>query len=352
MTPTIYDRPLSRLAYPLALSAAVIAITLVARTGLGVSETVLTIGAINLIYVIGLYIFVGNSGLVSFGHVGFAALGAYAVGILTVPANSKAVLLGRMPELLRDLTLPGVWAFAVAAMLVAVISGVFGFAIMKLRGIAASIVTLSFLVVTYEIFNNWRALGNGGTVTRIPTETTLELALAVAAAMIVIAYFFQTSSMGLRLRAARDEENAARALGIGVTLERTLAFVLGAVVVAVGGGLSARLTGTISPGSFFLGLTFLTMAMLVLGGMHSLSGAIAGTVLVTAFNEILRLAEAEISSLGIGFIGWRDIVLAAILIGLLILRPEGLTLGREYEAAVLPRRRRRATKDTLRTTQQ
>lgn len=330
----IYDTPAIRLIYPLMLATAVATLA-GGATGLGMNEVVVISGTINLVYVVGLYLFVGNSGVVSFGHVAFAALGAYAVGILTSPVEAKAVLLPRLPDVLRDISLAPALAFGFAGAGVVALAGIFGFAIMKLKGIAASIVTLSFLVIGNEILNNWRGLGNGGTVTRIPTETTLAQVLAVATGCIVVAYLFQTSAYGLRLRAARDEENAARALGIGVAGERTLAFVIGAVMMAVGGGLSARLSGTISPDAFFLNLTFLTMAMLVVGGMHSLFGAVTGAVLVTALNEALRQAEAMLSSAGINVVGWRDIVVAAILVTLLILRPEGLTRGREFDRQVL-----------------
>lgn len=331
--------PLARVGYPAAL-AALLALAVALTHGTGVVDaTVVCTALIHVVYVVGLYCFVGNSGLISFGHVGFAAMGAYTVGLLTAPVEAKRFLLPDLPDLLRLHVLPDTWAFAVAAVGVAVIAGAFGAAIMKLRGIGASIVSLAFLVITNEFFNNWQALGNGGTVTRIPTRTTVGEVLAVAAVCILIAYLFQSSRTGLRLRAARDEENAARSLGISVTPQRTAAFVLGAVMMAIGGGLAARLNGTVSPNAFFFNLTFLTLAMLVVGGMRSLAGAVLGAVLVSALNEALRLVEATAGAAGSQVIGWRDVALSAVLILILLRRPEGLTGGREFTSWLFPRRR-------------
>lgn len=337
----------ARLTYPAALSALLVAATGLAYGAAGADSNVVTTALINVVYVVGLYCFVGNSGVMSFGHVGFAALGAYTVGLLTVPVEAKRVLLPNLPDLIRLTTLPDTAAFALAVVLVALIAGTFGAAVMKLKGIAASIVSLSFLVITYEVFNNWHGLGNGGTVTRIPALTTVAQALAVACACLVVAYLFQTSRLGLRLRAARDEENAARSIGVAVTPERTAAFVLGAVLMAVGGGLSAQLNGTVSPGAFYLNLTFLCLAMLVVGGMRSLAGAVCGAVVVSVLNELLRAVENASGGAGGAVVGYRDAVLACVLIAILILRPEGITRGREFTALLRFKPARRAPEQRL-----
>lgn len=339
--------PGARLAYPAVLSVLLAAVTGVAYGTIATDANVVATALINVVYVVGLYCFVGNSGVMSFGHVGFAALGAYTVGLLTVPVEAKRVLLPNLPELLRLTTLPDTAAFALAGLVVAMIAGTFGAAVMKLKGIAASIVSLSFLVITHEVLNNWHGLGNGGTVTRIPAMTTVTQALAVACACIVIAYLFQTSRMGLRLRAARDEESAARSIGVAVTPERTAAFVLGAVLMAVGGGLSAQLNGTVSPGAFYLNLTFLCLAMLVVGGMRSLAGAMCGALVVSVLNELLRALENASGGAGGAIVGYRDVVLACVLVAILIWRPEGITRGREFTWLVRLRPTRRVVEQRL-----
>jgi branched-chain amino acid transport system permease protein len=253
------------------------------------------------------------------------------VGVLTIPSDAKSVLLNRLPEVLQLLELPTPLALLCAVVVAGSIAAVFGLAVMRLRGIAAGILTLSFLVVVYETLTNWRVLGSSGTITRIPYETTPFVAAVVACAAIVVAWLFQNSKTGLSLRAARDEENAARAMGVNVTSVRLVAFVLSAAIMAVGGGLSAQLTSTISPGAFFLNLTFLTIGMLVVGGMHRLSGAVLGALVISVVNEGLRQFEAFLANAGMPVFGLRDLALAVAIVLILMFRTEGLVGSTEFK---------------------
>ena len=150
---------------------------------------------------------------------------------------------------------------------------------------------------------------------------------------------FERSAMGLRLRASREDEPAARAAGISVVRERTVAFGLSGGVIALGGAVYAHFIGSFDPYSFYLELTFITLAMLVVGGASSLWGAVVGALLISALNSFLADAEQGVH---VGFdlhlpTGTRLVAIGVVMSVILILRPSGLTGGRE---AALPRLRR------------
>ena len=143
---------------------------------------------------------------------------------------------------------------------------------------------------------------------------------------------FQQSRYGVRLRATREDEVAARALAINVPLERGRAFVLSAFICGVAGSMSASLLGAFGPANFYLDLTFLTLVMLVIGGIKSLAGAVVGTITVSATSELLRRLERGVDLGPVSFSsrpGLREVGLAVILLLVLILRPAGLMGGRE-----------------------
>ena len=127
--------------------------------------------------------------------------------------------------------------------------------------------------------------------------------------------------------------------------ERRVAFVISAFFLGVAGGLYAQFLGNLTPGTIYLDITFLTLAMLVVGGIHSLSGAVLGSVFISVVAEILRRAEGGFD---LGFIefagrsGVREVGLALVLLGVLLWRPEGIVGGRE----IALRRRRPPTGET------
>jgi branched-chain amino acid transport system permease protein len=167
---------------------------------------------------------------------------------------------------------------------------------------------------------------------------------------IVVAHALQRSRWGARLRASREDDVAARSLGVGVHLERRLAFVLSAAIVGVAGGLYVQLLGSITPTTLYLDTTFLLVVMLTVGGQTSLSGAVVGSVCIAVVRELLRRLEggAHVGPVFVdGPAGMSEIGLALVLLLILIQRPAGLTGGREIAFAWSPWRRpaRTATKE-------
>lgn len=337
-------RPLIALAACIALAAATAGVG--AWGGQGVRDAA-TIALINMIMVVGLYVFVGNSGVVSFGHMAFAAVGAYTAAILTVPVLTKGLLLPGLPDSLASAhagTLPAILIGGGAAALVAAIIGV---PLMRLNGIGAAIGSLALLVIVYTVFRYTPALTGGeNTLTNVPVTTTLWTAFGWAALAIVIAFLYQRTRFGLALRAARDEEVAAQASGVGVFQLRWAAFVISAFVFGVGGVIYTFYIGSVVGNQFYVAFTFQILAMLVVGGVGSLSGAVVGTVVISAVAEIFRRLEVgdAVGPLRLDTpVGLREVVLGAFMLAILILRPRGITDSREFGA----RRVRRSGDDEM-----
>lgn len=339
------ERLLSQLrgATPLLGCAALLLLVALAGSGgsAGLSETV-TETLVVVLVVVGLYLFVGNSGVLSFGHIAFMALGAYVTAWLTIPTGLKAATLPDLPRFLAEAHASPAVAVLVSGLVAALLAALAALPLMRLSGIAAAIGTLSLLVVVNVVLSNWNELTNGtGTIVGVPSELEPLSALPWVLAVLAVAFLYQRSRRGACLRATREDAVAAQSTGIGVARERRVAFVLSAFCVGVGGSLYAQYLGAFTPGRFYLDLTFLTLAMLVIGGMRSLTGAVVGALAVSALSEMLSTMQDDgIALLGASLqlrAGVREVVLAAVMLLVLLFRPDGITGGREL---TWPRRRR------------
>jgi len=311
----------------------VAAVTLLAWSGPIVLQRRATLGLIHLVAVVGLYVFVGNSGVLSFGNVGFMAVGAYVSALLTMRPAAKAMFL-HLPAFLGDLQWPpiaGALAGGLAAALLALVSGL---PLMRLSGISGSIGTFALLVIVNVVIGNWTAVTGGQqSLMGLPIYTNLWIAFGWAAVSIVIAFCYQESRSALALRASREDEAAAEASGVRIHRERLIAFVISGFLSGIAGVLYGHLLGTLRADSFYLDLTFLVIAMLVIGGKGSLTGAVLGTIVISAVTEFLRQLEAGMplpfANLTLSApAGLGDAVLALAMLLILLFRPDGIA-GRE-----------------------
>jgi branched-chain amino acid transport system permease protein len=316
----------------LILSVFVAAVALLVG-GTGAVLNAIAINAcVYLILVVGTYVFVGNSGIISFGQVAFAAIGAYTSALLTMPPDTKAMILPDLPEFLMNVHTSFGGSVLAAGLLSGLIALVLALSLMRLSGIAAGIATFAVLVIVYEVLNNWKQVVGAGALSGVPLDLDLTTAVVFAVIVLAIAFWYQCSRWGLRLRGSREDEVAARASGINVEFQRGIAFVLSAAIMGVAGALYAHQQGVLSPTAFFLSLTFLTLAMLVIGGTHSLSGAVVGTFLLVAIQEVFQRWSTR---QGVGPVdiylpaGTAQIFIALLMLLVVIRRPEGITGGRE-----------------------
>ncbi len=307
-----------------------------------VTRGVVVVALINLTLVIGLYVFVGNSGVFSFGSVSFASIGAYTAGLLVIPVDQKAILQPDLPGFIAHTHFGSVGATLMGGVVAAAVAVVFAVPLMQLTGIAAGLATFSLLVIVRTVANSWTEVTNGAAgLSGLPVTTGKNDALVWALLAIVAGFLFQSSALGLRLRASREDDVAARSLGVSVRTERRVAWVVHAFVMGVGGGLYGQYLGSFNASFFYLALTFTTLAMLVVGGIKSLTGAVVGSVTISFVAEVLHRIEegVDVGPLHVpARPGLREIGLAIIMLAILILRPRGITNGRELPWPRLPGR--------------
>lgn len=290
---------------------------------------------IRVTFVVGLWIFVGNSGVVSFGHVGYMAIGAYASAWLTLKPQTKALFLPDLWPWLAEAQWPVLAAAIAAGTLAALVALLSGAAILRLSGIAASIATFAFLATVNTIYSNWEGVtGATSSVVGLTRYADQWVTLAWAVVAVVAAATYANSASGLALRASREDEVAAAASGINMYRHRLVSLVISGFFTGVAGALFGHSLGVLNPGSFYLGLTFITLAMLVVGGIGSLSGAVTGVlVLSTLIEGLVRLERGiDFGSATISLpSGTQEILIGVVMIVVLIVRPGGLTDGREFQ---------------------
>jgi branched-chain amino acid transport system permease protein len=288
---------------------------------------------VRVMLVVGLYVFIGNSGVISFGHIGFACLGAYATAWLTIPPPMKKMALPDLPNIILNAKLPYYIAVVLAALFAALGALIFGKILMRLSGIAASIATFAMLAVINVVYSNWENVtGATSSVVGIPINRSIWPYFIAASVVVIIAYLYSISRSGLALRAARDEAVAASASGVDIVRERLIAFVISGAIMGLAGALYAHSVGVVTPDTFYLSLTFISLSMLVVGGMNSLSGAVLGVVILSAIIQLLRWLEKGIDLGGATLSipnGVQEIAIGAIMVLILMFRPSGLTQNRE-----------------------
>ena len=288
---------------------------------------------VSVAIVVAIYVFVGNSGVLSFGQISFVAVGAFTAGVMTVPLESKAGVLPQLFPLLGDHTVGNVVSLMLGACAGGVFALIVGLPLMRLSGLAAGIATFAVLEVTHNVLREWTKIGPGATTLSLVPETTDALQATIGALIVITAAFaYQRSRFGRRLRASREDPAAARGVGVDVHRERLWAFVASGALAGFGGGLLVHLLGSITTEQVYLELTFLTLAMLVVGGLTSLWGAVVGALGVSGLHAFLIEAEQGVD-IGVSLDlpqGTRLIFLGGIMALVLILRPSGLTGGREF----------------------
>lgn len=290
---------------------------------------------INVILVASIGIFVGNSGVESFGHVAFSAIGAYAVAILATPPLIKQTKIAEAPFGLAGVQLSVLPAALASLAVVAVAALLIGLVVMRMSGITSTIVTLALLVVVNGIINNWTSLTGGAEAFYgVPLVTTLPITLVVMLIVLFVAGAFRSSPWGLMLQASREDELAAQTMGVNVRLLRLLAFVISAVGAGAAGVLLALLLGAITPNDFYLTLTFITIAMLVLGGKRSTTGAVIGVIVITIGDEIFRwlgdgptLGGVTLPQLP----GFSTLFLGVVIVVVMVWRSAGIMGDREID---------------------
>jgi branched-chain amino acid transport system permease protein len=296
------------------------------------TETYFTDTLVKVSIVVALYVFIGNSGVLSFGHIAFVAVGAWTAGVLSVPRAEKPAIMPNLAHALAERTTGNLTSLALAALVGGVCALVVGVALMRLSGLAAGIATFAVLEITHNLLRYEERLGPGlNTFSSVPETTGLRQAAIGALVVVAAAWLYARSRYGRLLRATREDDAAARAVGASVYRQRLIAFTLSGVLAGLAGGLYVHLL-PLNTESVYLDLTFITLAMLVVGGATSLWGAVVGALAVSGLDSYLAVAENGTAIFGHHIdlpSGTRVVVVGVLMALVLILRPAGITGGRE-----------------------
>lgn len=310
-----------------------------------------------LLYVmlaLGLNIVVGFAGLLDLGYIAFYAVGAYMVALLSSPHLTEqfTIIAGIFPY---GLHLPVWWILPMGATLAAVFGILLGAPTLKLRGDYLAIVTLGFGEIIRIFMNNLDRpanITNGPKgikaidpvtifgvnfsttidfmgITIVPVYLSYYLFAALALVIVVINLRLQHSRIGRAWVAIREDEIAARAMGINTRNIKLLAFAMGASFGGIAGAMFASFQGFVSPESFTLWESIVVLAMVVLGGMGHVPGVILGAVLLSVLPEFLR---ATIEPMQIALFGQvlleaeivRQLLYGFAMIVIMLYRPAGL----------------------------
>lgn len=316
--------------------------------GVPLLNRLVTVMFIDLILVLGLQLFMGNSGILSFAHVGFMGIGAYASAVFSIPVAVKATALPDLYPALAAIELGFVPAMLCGAVIAAIVAAVVGYPLMRLSDSAAAIASFALLVIVHVVLSQWSAVTNGPrTLFGLLKYTDLWTAVMWGLVIIAVTFLFKLSPLGMKLRASRDNVHAAAAIGINVINARWIAFIFSAFICGMAGALWAHFITSFAPGSFYLAQTFVLLTMLIVGGPRTVVGASLGVLIVTITHEGLRYFENSFSLsqiLPFETVGMTEILLAVFLIFMLAFRPGGIVQTVEWGSM---RFRRKASTESL-----
>lgn len=309
---------------------------------------ILNLIAINAILALSLNLIYGITGMFSLGHAGFMAIGAYVSALLILPPAQKEAMwiLEPIYPWLLNLNAPFVVSLIAAGLVAALFGWLIAWPVLRLGGDYLGIATLGFAEIIRILITNLAPLTNGSLGLKgIPAHTTLFMSWGCLGVVLLCTVCMLRSNFGGVLRAVRDDEVAARMMGIDTFRMRVLAFTLGCFGGGLGGALMGNLITTIDPRMFMITQTYNILMIIVVGGLGSVTGSLIGSVLITVMLEWLRFVENPMTLGPIhipGIPGMRMVIFSLLLIVVIIFRREGIMGMREFSWDwFIPRRRRK-----------
>lgn len=277
-----------------------------------VTQIVVAIG-INILMATSLNLISGFTGQFSLGHAGFMAIGAYVSAALSV------YLAPKLPQIFWIQQLLFVCFLFFGGMAAAIAGFIIGLPSLRLKGDYLAIVTLGFGEIIRVIILNMDLVGGARGFTGIPERANFFWVFFVVVCSLIFLKRMIYSVRGLSFMAVRDNEIAAQSIGISPTRVKVTAFVTGSFFAGVGGGLFAHFFTYLNTSTFGFLKSIDFIAMVVLGGMGSLTGSVISATLLTCLPEVLR-----------SFSDYRMIVYAILLIVIMMKRPQGLMGQKEW----------------------
>ncbi len=320
------------------------------------AKRILNLSAIYIVLALSLNLLNGFTGLFSLGSAGFMAVGAYVSALLTMSPQVKEMnyFLEPLAPWLANLALPFIPALVAAGICAALAGLIIAIPVLRLRDDYLAIATLGFAEIIRVLITNAQGLTNGAQgLKNIPKNATTWVVWITAALAVLFMALLTRSSYGRQLKAVRDDEIAAEAMGVNVFRVKVVSFTASSFMAGVGGALLGHMITTIDPKMFTFTFTFNIILIVVLGGNGSITGSVVGAIAVTVLMEAMRFLDGP---LNLGFVttqgtpGLRMVVFSVLLMIVVIFRQHGLMGEKELswdslsKAGLLPRRKKGAEK--------
>lgn len=268
---------------------------------MGYLEGIFILAGINLMAVLGLSLLTGFTGLFSFGHAGFMAIGGYTAAFCTV-----------------RLGLPFIPSLLLGGLMAAAVSYVIGRLTLNLKGDYFCIATLGFGEATRLVLDNVQVFGGARGWPGIPAYTNIWNVVALNILGVMFLANLINSRHGRNMIAVREEELASEIVGINVFKYKLTSLMISAVYAGISGGLLAHYMTFLQPKMFALAKSTELTIITIFGGLGSISGSVLGSIVLTGLPEVLR-----------SFDKWRLVCYGLAVIIIMITRPEGLMGGYE-----------------------
>ncbi|MHB9151725.1 MAG: branched-chain amino acid ABC transporter permease [Spirochaetales bacterium] len=297
---------------------------------------VLNLCAIYVILALSLNLLNGFTGLFSLGHSGFMAVGAYVCALLTMPPELKEMNYFLVPivPFLKNLTLPFIPALLLGGLAAAFVGFLIGAPVLRLKDDYLAIATLGFSEIIRVLITNAQTITNGAQGLKgLPRFATTYAVWITAGLVTLFMALLMRSSYGRAMKAVRDDELAAEAMGVNVFKVKVTSFTVSSFIAGVGGALLGHMITTIDPKMFTFLLTFNILLIVVLGGTGSISGSVIAAIVVTILMEALRFLDEPMNFIFFrteGLPGLRMVVFSLMLMIVVIFRQRGLMGGKEF----------------------
>jgi branched-chain amino acid transport system permease protein len=292
--------------------------------------------AIYIVLALSLNLLNGFTGLFSLGHAGFMAVGAYVCALLTMTPELKDMnyFLTPIVPWLHNITIPFLPAILIAGLVSAFVGFLIGAPVLRLRDDYLAIATLGFGEIIRVLITNAQAITNGAQGLKgLPRYSTTFSVWITAGLVTLFMVLLMRSSYGRAMKAVRDDELAAEAMGINVFRVKVTSFTVSSFLAGVGGALLGHMITTIDPKMFTFMLTFNILLIVVLGGIGSISGSVISAIVVTILMEALRFLDEPMNLIFFkteGLPGLRMVVFSILLMVMVIYRQRGLMGNKEF----------------------
>jgi branched-chain amino acid transport system permease protein len=300
------------------------------------SLRVFNLCAIYIILALSLNLLNGFTGIFSLGHAGFMAIGAYICALLTMSPAQKTVNFYLEPIVpwLANVQIPFLPALVIAGCGAALFAFLIGLPVLRLHDDYLAIASLGFAEIIRVVITNMQTVTNGALGLKgLPKYSTTYVVWGCAILSVIFMIALINSAYGRSLKAVRDNEIAAQAMGINIAHIKTVSFVISGFMAGIGGALLGHLMQTIDPKMFVFGLTYNILLIVVLGGNGSITGSVIASIVVTVLMEALRFLDGPLNFIVFktdGLPGLRMVVFSLLLMIVVIYRQRGLMGTNEF----------------------